>query len=131
MADDIIENMQVTRVMMPDIPDSIMPTTKTFQDVLTAVENQGLELTVIEPGIPSMWVVPTFCIGTASEYDDLNNISAVLKMTYGERSFLFTGDAEKKAEDDMVASGKTFPPTCWWRDITAAAHPPARSSSIR
>ncbi len=124
-ADDIIENMQVTQVMMPDIPDSIMPTTKTFQDVLTATKDQGLELTVIEPGDSfDVGGAHFLVLGPLQEYDDLNNISAVLKMTYGERSFLFTGDAEKKAEDDMVASGEDLS-----TDVLVAGHHGSSTSS--
>lgn len=32
---------------------------------------------------------------------DLNNWSAVIKMAYGKKSFLFTGDAETLSESDM------------------------------
>lgn len=105
--DDIIENMEVKEVIMPDIPDSLIPTTKTFEDVLQAAEDQHLSITVMEPG-------DTFSVGEArflvlaplEEYDDLNDVSLVLKMTYGERSFLFTGDAEAISEKDMLASGE-------------------------
>ena len=33
--------------------------------------------------------------------DDSNNSSVVIKLTYGENKFLFTGDAEKSEEDDI------------------------------
>lgn len=39
------------------------------------------------------------------EPDDINNTSIVLKVTYGETSFLFTGDAEREAEKVLVDSG--------------------------
>lgn len=38
-------------------------------------------------------------------YEDRNNTSIVFKLTYGKRSFLFTGDAEREAEADIVNSG--------------------------
>ncbi len=45
-------------------------------------------------------------IGPCSDdYNDLNNWSAVVHMTYGENSFLFTGDAEELSEREMLASG--------------------------
>ena len=34
---------------------------------------------------------------------DVNNNSLVFKMTYGEKTFLFTGDMEKKAEKKLLA----------------------------
>lgn len=33
--------------------------------------------------------------------DELNNSSLVIKLTYGDNRFLFTGDAEKNEEDDI------------------------------
>lgn len=40
-----------------------------------------------------------------STYEVLNDTSIVVKVINGENSFLFTGDAEKVAEDEMRASG--------------------------
>ncbi|MBR2471605.1 MAG: MBL fold metallo-hydrolase [Clostridia bacterium] len=37
--------------------------------------------------------------------DDLNNTSIVLKVIYGETSFLFTGDAERDEEHDIIDEG--------------------------
>lgn len=38
--------------------------------------------------------------------DDPNNTSIVMKMVYGDTSFLFCGDAEKPVEDLILASGQ-------------------------
>lgn len=38
-------------------------------------------------------------------YDDLNNTSIVLKAVFGKTSFLFTGDAERESEADMIDKG--------------------------
>ena len=38
--------------------------------------------------------------------DDSNNSSVVIKLTYGENKFLFTGDAEKSEEDDIWSNIK-------------------------
>jgi len=39
------------------------------------------------------------------DYNDVNNNSLVLKITYGETSFLFKGDAERQSELDMIEAG--------------------------
>ena len=36
---------------------------------------------------------------------DLNNTSIVLKVTYGDTSFLFTGDAEREVEEEILSGG--------------------------
>lgn len=76
---------------------------KVFGDFVTYTEKQGLSLTVPEPG-------DNFTLGSASvtvlgptrDYDDPNNTSIILKVTYGESDFLFTGDMETSAEADML-----------------------------
>ena len=37
--------------------------------------------------------------------DDMNNYSVVTKLTFGDNSFLFTGDAEKEVEEEMINNG--------------------------
>lgn len=44
-------------------------------------------------------------LSPAGEYSDVNDLSIVLRIDYGETSFLFPGDAEWDAEHDMVDSG--------------------------
>ena len=40
--------------------------------------------------------------GPVYDTTDLNNTSIVLKITYGETSFMFTGDAEREEEQDIL-----------------------------
>jgi competence protein ComEC len=44
-------------------------------------------------------------LGPVKEYDDPNNTSIVLRVDYGKTSFLFTGDAETQAENDILDAG--------------------------
>ena len=54
----------------------------------------------------------TFFLGAASvqflsparEYDNVNDMSIIVKIVYGNTSFLFTGDAEIEAEYDLLES---------------------------
>ena len=39
----------------------------------------------------------------SDKYEEINEYSAVIKLTYGETSFLFTGDAETISEKEMTA----------------------------
>lgn len=66
----------------------------------------GKEITIPRAG-------ETFSLGSAeikvlaplSSYSDHNNDSIVLRITYGNTSFLFTGDAEREAEEDILNCG--------------------------
>ena len=54
-----------------------------------------VQVTVLHPG-------PVLLTGTAS---DDNNNAVVLRLDYGQTSFVLTGDAESEAEADMIAAG--------------------------
>ena len=41
----------------------------------------------------------------STDYDDLNNYSAVIKVVYRQTSFLFMGDAQTLSENALVKSG--------------------------
>ena len=80
--------------------------TKCFEDFKNYTYEQGLEMVCPEPG--SVWDLGSAQItvlGPVKEYDDPNNTSIVLRVDYGETSFLFTGDAEKDAEQDILEEG--------------------------
>ena len=77
--------------------------TKVFSNFVYYLEEQDVSITVPEAG-------DTFGFGSAQveflgpveDYDDPNNTSLVMRITYGETSFLFTGDMETKSEEDML-----------------------------
>ena len=79
-------------------------TQKFFQNFLKYAENQG-----VEPKCPSLGL--EFSLGEAKvkvlgpfhpNDKNENNTSIVLKLTYGDTSFLFTGDAEAEEEKELV-----------------------------
>jgi competence protein ComEC len=99
----IIDSFQVGKVFFPKQTS----TTNTFKDFVSSVKNKGLELTV--PSVGS-----TFKIGDATvtilspngaDYEDANDYSIVVKVTFGNTSFLLTGDAEAVSETQMLSKG--------------------------
>ncbi|QMV40342.1 MBL fold metallo-hydrolase [Cohnella cholangitidis] len=100
--DVVLDKFKVKAVYAPKVSH----TTNTFKDFLLAVKKEGLTIKEAKAGVklPLKDVTATF-VGPVKQYgDDLNDWSAVLHLTYGENTFLFTGDAEKKAENDMIAA---------------------------
>lgn len=97
--DDIINNFEIDNVLLPEATT----TTKTFEDVLDAIASKNLEITI--PEIDS-----TFKLGeaelsivyTGTDEKNLNNSSIILKMVFGDYSYLFTGDAEKEVEETIL-----------------------------
>lgn len=79
---------------------------KVFQDMVKYLEQQGKSLTVPAPGDKfDLGSARVEILGPVQEYDDTNNTSIVLRIDYGETSFLFTGDMETGAEKDLLESG--------------------------
>lgn len=101
--DKVIESFPVLNVYMPRVAH----TSKSFDDLLTALENKNLKINTARAGItlPLASVNAYFLAPVKDYYEDLNNYSAVIKIVCGNKVFLFMGDAEKEAEDDMLAAG--------------------------
>lgn len=102
--DSVIKNFDVGTVMLPEK----VHTTKTFKDVISAVEEKNLEL--IAPAVGDVYPLgeSSFTIvAPVRDYgDELNNWSIGLKLESGKgHSFLFCGDAEIEAEYDMLETG--------------------------
>lgn len=100
--DTVINNFDIGAVYMPDD----IATTKTYEDVINAIDNKGLSIT--KPVMGEQFTVGggVFTIlGPQKKYSDHNNNSIVLKMNYGDVSFMFTGDAEAEAEGDIIDKG--------------------------
>ena len=80
--------------------------TKAFRNVVSAVHAQGLEITI--PVVGEIFTVGSAqvqVIGPVKEYEDTNDTSIVLRLTYGDHAFLFTGDAETTSEYDIMDAG--------------------------
>lgn len=100
--DNIIKNFNIETLYMPDV----ITTTKTFEDVLDALAEKDMTLSI--PKINATFKlgdasVKILYVGTEKE-TDLNDTSIVLKITYQNVSFLLTGDASTKVEEKLNQS---------------------------
>jgi len=102
--DAVINSFEIGTIYMPKVSNN----TKTFEDVLTAIQNKGLSVTTPVPGTTFTLGDEVQCLILApnsASYEDLNNYSIVLKLTYNGKSFIFTGDAEIDSEEEILAKG--------------------------
>jgi len=77
--------------------------TKVFNDFLYYIDQQRLEITIPAPGDKLTLGSADFTVmGPVKSYADPNNTSIILMADFGSTRFLFTGDAEKEAETDML-----------------------------
>ncbi len=81
--------------------------TRSWQSLATKTAEQGLSVTHPKAGEHLAFGSSDIAFyGPITEDDsDRNNGSIVMKITYGETSFLFTGDAEREEEQQILNAG--------------------------
>ncbi len=94
----VITSVKVASVWMPKATSS----TKTYQNLLQTIDSQGLSINTCYAGrkIASgeNYSAELLWPEKSAKYSNSNDYSAVIKLTYGKSTFLFTGDAPVEAE---------------------------------
>ena len=100
--DNVLENIAVEAVIMPDVSNDTM----TYDEVLEDIEAYDVE--VIHPQVGDVFTLgdAEFTILCPEEelvsQNDLNGSSVGVKLVHGEDSFVMCGDAEEESEHAMV-----------------------------
>src|SRR5574344_79131 len=98
---DIINNFKIDNFYMPDV----ITTTKTFEDTLDALNNQNIKFNTPKIGDSFKLDDANFnVLYVGTDTSNLNNDSIVLKMQYGNTSYLFMGDATTSCEKEILTS---------------------------
>ena len=102
----IVDEFNIKSFMMPQLKDDMIPTFKSYERLLTSLDKKGMKVELPEPGKSyDIGQMKINILAPLSQYDDMNNNSVVIKITYKNKSFLFTGDAGKESEKDMISAG--------------------------
>lgn len=100
--DVVITKFACGEILMPDYEK----TTATYRDVIEAAEYKSCKITNPEVGTVYHLGGADFTIVAPNDkYRDSNNSSIGILLTHGENTFLFTGDAEADAEEDILENG--------------------------
>ncbi|MBR6871943.1 MAG: MBL fold metallo-hydrolase [Ruminococcus sp.] len=102
---DILEAFDVGRVIMPRLPDELVPTGYSYEKLLKVINSRDIKL---EAASNTGFTLGDIRVDTfiPREYTEkLNNCSTVVKLTHGENSFLITGDCEREEEKDLLTQG--------------------------
>ena len=118
--ESVINTFDTGSIYMPKVSSN----SKTFEDLLTTISNKGLKVKTAKSGVVVLNednLKLEFIAPNSDNYSNLNNYSAVLKLTYLDNTFLFMGDAEVLSEDEITSDVKA--------DVIKVGHHGSDSSS--
>lgn len=99
----IIDTFNVKSFYAPKVYSS----TKSFEKMVESLKNNNLKIIPIKRGCDTIVLGPNTRVHVLSPindtYDNENNYSSVIKISYRNTSFLFTGDSEKEIEDKLLS----------------------------
>lgn len=97
----VLEQFEVKKVL----DSGKSHTSQTYLEYLTIIDSKDIPFEVAKEGnlIDLDSDIQIKVLNSGSEIKDNNESSVVLKITYGQIDFLFTGDAENKQEAEMVS----------------------------
>lgn len=105
-AAEIIKKYNVKNIIMPKIVDNGQIETQTYDHLINSIAKYNVNPMTAKFGYK-------IYLGNASidflapfnQENDLNNMSIVLKVSYGDTAFLFQGDAESGVENKIINTG--------------------------
>ncbi len=105
-AAEIINHYSVSNILMPKLSEDNAVISMTYDNLINAISENKVTPISISYG-------DSFMLGSAlveifspmKQYDNINNMSVVTKITYENTSFLFTGDSEKEIEKQLLRVG--------------------------
>lgn len=124
--DEVLELCEVKNVLASDYE----PHNKTGKTLHTLIEDEGANFLHPDKGDKFtlgdiQFEVLTKALTESNKHSDENENSIIMMMTFGETKFLFTGDAEKKREAEIIDSyGKKLD-----ADVYKAGHHGADNAS--
>lgn len=118
--EEVINTFDIGSIYMPRASS----TSKTYEDLLTTISSKGLKVKTAKSGVVVLDednLKLEFIAPNSDSYSELNNYSAVLKLTYLDNTFLFMGDAETLSEEEITNEIKA--------DVIKVGHHGSDSSS--
>lgn len=111
--DNVIRSFEVGEVILPEKTH----TSRTYMDVLLAIQDKGLSITLASAGQEYPLGNAFFTILSPKEGvdygDEMNNWSVGIRVANGQNCFVMTGDAEHDAEEDILNSGLELKADVW------------------
>lgn len=101
---EVVRNYDLGNIYMPNKTAN----TAIFEELLLEIKKKNMEINIATGGdtlIDKEGLKIEILGPNGESYNNTNDYSIITKITYGENSFLFTGDAEKTSENEMLEKG--------------------------
>lgn len=100
--DDVLNDISCGEVIMTDDKKD----TKTYDEVVEIIEEKNIEKHAPQSGETFEFGCSTVTVlGPVTDNEDVNDNSIVLQVTHGEKTFLFSGDAQIEEMEQICDSG--------------------------
>ena len=107
--DEVLYAYPVDTIIMPELEEFNTPTTRVYEDLLTAVFDKDINTEFIDGKINYSFGlnnnIDAKVLGAVVQVSDLNNMSLICDIRCYETSFLVLADAEKDELKDIYYSG--------------------------
>lgn len=104
---EVLEEFPARELLFGNVPEKLTPTSRIYEKLLDEIDSKSIPVTEAAPGLQydlGGGAQITVLGPVSDDADDLNNTSVVFRLDYGSTAFLFTGDAEKASEREILAS---------------------------
>lgn len=99
----IISNYKILNFYSPKVESN----TNTFEGMAEALSRKNIKIKILKANNKTIDLGENTLVEVFSpnldSYDNLNNYSPIIKIYYGNNSFLFTGDAEENVEAEVIS----------------------------
>lgn len=102
---NVLNSIDVQQVWMPQVEPENEPDTMRYQNLLEVIEEKQIPLLYASRGdeYKSEGLTLQVISPSNENYDNTNDSSVCILLTYGENKFLFMGDAQERAEENIVS----------------------------
>lgn len=123
----VLENIEVDKIILPKLPDELVPTTKAYETLLKLAKKENIAMQFMSNSVNFEFgdlQMKNFMAN--GEYDNLNDYSIVTQLIYGNSVALFTGDITSVAENDLLDDGMNLE-----ADLLKVAHHGSKGSTTK
>lgn len=125
----VLKSFEIGEFIMPRMTEKIMPTTQVYKDLLQTIKDRNIKAEYAEPGrIIKLGDVSLKLFSPLREYENINDMSIVTKLTYKSFSAMFMGDAESDVENDLLSK---YNKSEFKAQVLKVAHHGSSSSSTK